>query len=194
MLVVMNRLHHWYCNREAWKRHVREDLVPPAIEGLDLGEEMLEVGPGFGPATELLSGRVRRLTALEIDPGLARALRERLGDRVQVVEGDGTTMPFADATFSAAACFTMLHHVPSTAAQDGLLAEVRRVLRPGAPFAGTDSTGRGAGFVLLHIGDTKLVIAPAELERRLAAAGFEDVSVRCDRDTITFRARRPDHG
>ena len=25
----MNRLHNWYCNRGAWKRHVREDLVPP---------------------------------------------------------------------------------------------------------------------------------------------------------------------
>jgi hypothetical protein len=43
----MNRLHHWYCNREAWKRHVREELVPPAIAGLELGEDVLEVGPGF---------------------------------------------------------------------------------------------------------------------------------------------------
>jgi hypothetical protein len=31
----VNRLHHWYCDREAWKRHVREELVPPAIETFD---------------------------------------------------------------------------------------------------------------------------------------------------------------
>ena len=108
-----------------------------------------------------------------------------------MVEGDGTDMPFEDAGFSGAACFTMLHHVPSAAAQDRLFAEVRRVLRPGAPFAGTDSTGRGVGFALLHIGDTKVVIDPDGLGSRLESAGFEDVSVRAGRDAFSFRARRP---
>jgi hypothetical protein len=42
----VNRLHHWYCNREAWKRHVREELVPPAIAGLELGDDVLEAA-GF---------------------------------------------------------------------------------------------------------------------------------------------------
>jgi SAM-dependent methyltransferase len=190
MLACMNRVHHWYCNREAWKRHVREDLVPPAIDGLELGESMLEVGPGFGPATEVLAGRAGHVTALEIDPLLADALRARLGSRVEVVEGDGAAMPFADGAFSAAACFTMLHHVPSAELQDRLLREVRRVLAPGAPFAGTDSTGRGLGFALLHVGDTKVTIAPEDLERRLGAAGFEDVAVSAGRDCTTFRARR----
>lgn len=99
-------------------------------------------------------------------------------------------MPFPDASFSAAACFTMLHHVPSPAEQDRLFAEVARVLRPGAPFAGTDSTGRGLGFALLHIGDTRVVIDPAGLEARLVAAGFEDVAIRPGRDAFSFRARR----
>ena len=55
----MNRAHHFYCSREEWKRHVREDLVPPALEGVDLGDDVLEVGPGFGPATDAL-GQARR--------------------------------------------------------------------------------------------------------------------------------------
>ena len=172
----MNRLHHWYCNRDAWKRHVREDLVPPAIEGLELGDDVLEVGPGFGPATEVLSARAGRLTALEIDPGLAGSLRERFAGRAEIVDGDATAMPFGDESFSAAVCFTMLHHVPSSAKQDRVFAEVRRVLRPGAPFAGTDSRGKGLGWKLLHVGDVKVVIDPDDLERRLStAAGFEDV-------------------
>jgi SAM-dependent methyltransferase len=100
-------------------------------------------------------------------------------------------MPFEDAGFTGAACFTMLHHVPSEDAQDRLFAEVRRVLRPGAPFAGTDSTGRGVGFALLHIGDTKVVIDPGALGGRLEAAGFEHVSVRTGRDSFSFFARRP---
>ena len=81
------------------------------------------------------------------------------------MDGDGTDMPFADSTFSAAVCFTMLHHVPSPEAQDRLFAEVRRVLRPGGTFAGTDSTGRGPGFALLHIGDTKVVLDPERAAR-----------------------------
>jgi SAM-dependent methyltransferase len=187
----MNRLHHWYCSREAWKRHVREDLVPAALDGVELGEDVIEVGPGFGPATDVLSARHGRLTALELDPVLAAALRERFEGRAEIVEGDGTAMPFADGAFSGAACFTMLHHVPSPEAQDGLFGEVRRVLRPGGVFAGTDSTGRGLGFALLHIGDTKVVIDPRELPGRLEAAGFGDVSVSAGADAVRFRARRP---
>jgi SAM-dependent methyltransferase len=185
----VNRLHHWYCSRESWKRHVREELVPPAIDGVELGSEVLEVGPGFGPATEVLAGRAEHLTALEIDPLLARPLRERFDGHVEIVEGDGTAMPFEDGRFSAAACFTMLHHVPSPEAQDRLFAETRRVLAPGASFVGTDSVGRGLGFALLHIGDTKVLIDPAGLPERLRKAGFEDVTVDTGRDAFRFRAR-----
>ncbi len=107
------------------------------------------------------------------------------------MEGDGTAMPFEDGRFSAAACFTMLHHVPSPEAQDRLFAETRRVLAPGAPFVGTDSTGRGIGFALLHVGDTRVLIDPAGLPQRLEAAGFEDVQVEKGRDAFRFRASVP---
>lgn len=187
----MNRAHNWYCNREQWKRHVREDLVPPAIDGIELGDDVLEVGPGFGPGTEVLAARSGRLTALEIDAELAARLREQLGAEVEVIDGDATEMPFADGRFSAAACFTMLHHVPSPEAQDRLFAEVRRVLRPGGAFAGSDSVGRGLGFALLHIGDIKLLIDPEKLPQRLEDAGFERVAVESDDATTRFRAYVP---
>ncbi len=45
-------------------------------------------------------------------------------------------MPFPADSFSGAVCFTMLHQVPSPALQDKLLAEVHRVLKPGAVFCG----------------------------------------------------------
>jgi SAM-dependent methyltransferase len=190
--LVVNRLHHWYCSREAWKRHVREDLVPAALDGVELGEDVLEVGPGFGPATDVLSARPGRLTALEIDPVLAGPLRERFDGRAEIVEGDGTAMPFEDGAFSGAACFTMLHHVPSPEQQDRLFGEVCRVLRPGGVFAGTDTTGRPRlGFALLHIGDTKVVMDPDELPGRLEAAGFADVSVSVGAEALRFFGRRP---
>ncbi|GHF16232.1 hypothetical protein GCM10010359_17110 [Streptomyces morookaense] len=48
------------------------------------------------------------------------------------MHGGGTHMPFADGRFDSVVCFTMLHHVPTPAAQDRLFAEAHRVLRPGA--------------------------------------------------------------
>ena len=101
-------------------------------------------------------------------------------------------MPFEDARFSSVACFTSAASRAFGRAQDRLFSEACRVLRPGAPFAGSDSTGRGIVFALLHVGDTKVLVDPGNLDRRLAAAGFEDVEVSSDRDTIRFRARRPE--
>ena len=123
---------------------------------------------------------------------LAGPLRERYGGSgTEIVEGDGTAMPFEDASFSGAACFTMLHHVPSPEAQDRLFGEVRRVLEPGGVFAGTDTLGEGLGFALLHVGDTKVVIDPEGLPARLQSAGFSDVAVSTGSDALRFVARRP---
>jgi ubiquinone/menaquinone biosynthesis C-methylase UbiE len=189
----VNRLHKWYCRREKWKRHVREDLVPTAIEEVELGDDVLEVGPGFGPATEVLRGRADRVTALELDPALAADLRRRIGPGTTVVEGDATDLPFADGSFSGATCFTMLHHIPSADMQDRMFAEVHRVLEPGGSFAGTDSFAGGLAFKLAHLGDVNTPIDPDTLGERLERAGFGEVEVDVGpgvaAQTVFFRAR-----
>src|SRR5574338_521541 len=125
----MNVFHRWYCNSNGWARRLQGELMPAVLRDLDLGDDVLEIGPGPGMSTDWLRERVARLTSVEIDRRLAEALRRRLaGTNVTVVEGDASDMPFPDASFSGAVCFTMLHHVPY-AAQDRLLAEAARVLR-----------------------------------------------------------------
>jgi SAM-dependent methyltransferase len=130
------------------------------------------------------------LTVLELDEGYCERLRRKLAG-VTIVQGDATAMPFADARFSAVVCFTMLHHLPSLRAQDRMLAEVARVLRPGAPFAGTDSLGTGRLFRLLHIGDTLVPVAPEGLPDRLSAAGLADPAVSQGASSFRFRANKP---
>jgi 16S rRNA (adenine1518-N6/adenine1519-N6)-dimethyltransferase len=44
-------------------------------------DRVVEIGPGRGALTELLIERVGRMVAIEVDPMLARSLRERLGSR-----------------------------------------------------------------------------------------------------------------
>ncbi|OGO49744.1 MAG: methyltransferase type 11 [Chloroflexi bacterium RBG_16_63_12] len=187
----MNGFHRWLCQSGLWRRTLTRGLIPMALEGIDLGTELLEIGPGPGLSTDFLRQRVHSLTALEIDPALSASLRRRLaGTNVKVYEGDATQMPFEAGAFSAAVAFTMLHHMPSPALQDRLLAEVHGVLRPGGIFAGTDSKW-SLQFQLIHWNDTMVVVDPATFGDRLRAAGFKDISIRENGRAFAFRARRP---
>lgn len=187
----MNALHRWYCRTDHWRRIVQRQLLPWVLDATDLGACALEIGPGPGLTTDVLRTRVPALTALEIDPQLAAALRARTaGGNVAVVTGDATAMPFPDAAFSGAVSCTMLHHVPSTALQDRLLAETRRVLEPGAWFVGSDSTS-SLLFRLAHVFDTMVLVDPGGFAARLEGAGFTAVDVRRGSGAFRFRARAP---
>jgi ubiquinone/menaquinone biosynthesis C-methylase UbiE len=187
----MNWIHNRLCRSERWKRTVERELLPWALGELDLGGNPLEVGPGPGVTTDLLRVRCERLTCLEIEPDLAASLERRLRDtNVTVKLGDASAIPFEDDSFSGAACFTMLHHVPSRELQDRLLAEVCRVIRPGGWLAGSDSR-LSFRFRLLHIGDTMVVSDPDLFGERLSRAGFEEVSVVCGERAFAFRGRKP---
>src|SRR6516162_6341162 len=108
------------------------DLLPWLVGVADLGDDVLEVGPGQGLTTDLLRARADRVTAVEVDGALAAALAERLsGSNVEVIHGDGTDTGLASGRFSAATSFAMLHHMPTPELQDRLFAELYRVLRPG---------------------------------------------------------------
>ncbi len=174
----MNEGHAELCASAEWAAHIQTEVLPWAMSGIATPPVLLEIGPGYGAATELLRGRVERLVAVEKDPELARQLQDRYaGDPVvEVHEGDGTALPFPDDSFDGAACFTMLHHVPSLDLQDQLLAEVARVVRPGGAFFGVDSLG-GPAFEAFHHDDVCVVVDPLTLTDRLVAAGFENVDV-----------------
>ncbi|HYM00033.1 MAG TPA: class I SAM-dependent methyltransferase [Blastocatellia bacterium] len=164
--------------------------MPWALGGLHLGDHVLEVGPGPGLTTDILRTSYSKLTSIEIDSKLAGALKERMtGTNVAVVHGDATDMPFDDASFSGAVCFTMLHHVPSVSLQDELLAEVCRVLKPGGVFAGSDSR-TSLRFRFFHIWDVMVPIDPDTFGARLERAGFSDVSIKATDRAFKFRARR----
>jgi SAM-dependent methyltransferase len=187
----MNLAHRWLCGSANWKNVVATYILPWTLEGVDLGSELLEVGPGPGVTTDLLCTRVSSLTCVEIDRSYAEKLRHRSAANIRVLCEDATRMSLRDDSFDAAVCFTMLHHVRSAALQDSLMAEVARVLRPGGIFAGTDSL-YSRSFRLLHLFDTMVVVDPDTLPGRLRSAGFDDVQVDVMKPyAFRFRARKP---
>ena len=189
---TMNLLHRRYCRSDAWRRAVHHGMMPWVLRNVELGANVLEIGPGPGVTTDWLRERVPALTSVEIDHDLASSLKKRLeGTNVTVVGGDATKMSFPDASFDSAVCFTMLHHVPSSELQDRLLAEVCRVLRPGGLFLGSDSTS-SFRFRLFHFFDTCVPVEPDIFARRLEAAGFGEIEIkkRPEYNTFKFRARK----
>jgi SAM-dependent methyltransferase len=186
----MNLIHHWLCQSAGWK-NIIEKRVPWVLKNAELGSDLLEIGPGFGLTTDILSSLVENLTCVEIDPGRAQALDRRMSRlNVIVLCEDATSLSLQDASFDAVVCFTMLHHIPSKLLQDRLLAEVARILRPGGVFLGTDSLYSWR-FRLLHLFDTMVVVSPGTFPERLRAAGFVDAYVDTNGSAFRFRARKP---
>jgi ubiquinone/menaquinone biosynthesis C-methylase UbiE len=188
----MNRAHNALCASGWSSTRVERELLPWGLDGVQLGDDLLEIGPGFGASTRVLARRPGKLNVIELDERYCRRLSAELGERVVVSQGDATHMPYEDDRFSAAVCFTMLHHIPSVELQDRALAEAARVLRPGGTFAGTDSIGQGWLFRTIHIGDTLNLVDPAALAARLTDAGFVEPRVELGGRSLRFRARKPE--
>jgi SAM-dependent methyltransferase len=167
------------------------DLLPWLVRIVDLGDDVLDVGPGPGLTTDLLRQRTFRVTAVEIDPQLASALVARLKDtNVEVINGDATNTGLAAGRFSAATCFSMLHHMPSSELQDSLFAEVYRVLRPNGSFLGTDSIDNDL-IRQFHADDVFVPVEPSTLCARLERVGFSDISIEVGEYELRFYATKP---
>jgi ubiquinone/menaquinone biosynthesis C-methylase UbiE len=96
------------------------------------GRRLLDVGGGTGNNAVALREDGWDPVVCDREPAmLARAAAKGL----ETVEADAQRLPFADASFDALICVSMLHHVED---RGQALAEQRRVLRPG---------GRGALMV-----------------------------------------------
>jgi SAM-dependent methyltransferase len=187
---VMNKNHADLLGTDEWAAHLHTDVLAVVTDGIELGENLLEIGPGPGAATEYLRHRVKRLVAIDLDPDTAPALSRRFaGTNVEPVTGDATALPYPDGSFDTVGMFTMLHHVPTSALQNALLAGALRALRPGGWLIGSDSLPSD-GLHRFHEGDTYNPVEPASFLTRLQTAGFADITLTVGHGLI-FRARKP---
>lgn len=169
---------------------MQQQLIPWVLADVELGDNVLEIGPGYGANLRALVDRTPRYTAVEIDGPMAARLQAKYGDRARIIHGDGTATGLPAGEFSSVVCFTMLHHVPTAALQDRLFAEAFRVLRPGGVFAGTDSVS-SLWFRIVHFRDTCNPVSRDTLPDRLRAAGFADVQVEAKGGRLRWRAVKP---
>lgn len=186
----MNENHAILCASEEWADYLESDVLAPLVAAVELGEDMLELGPGPGASTRWLRHRVKRLVALELDAAAAARLADELaGTNVTVEVGDCTRAPFGDGSFDSVGAFTMLHHLPTQELQLAMLREAFRLLRPGGVLLGADSVA-SQGLHDFHEGDVYNPIDPARLLVFLQAAGFARVMLTVGEELL-FTAHKP---
>ncbi|HEX9938588.1 MAG TPA: class I SAM-dependent methyltransferase [Longimicrobium sp.] len=147
------------------------------------GDRVLDVGCGTGSLLVLLKTLQpgADVVGLDPDPGalaIARRKAERAGFSFQLDQGFADALPYPDASFDRVLSSLMYHHLPG-AQKEGMLREVRRVLKPGGTFHLLDFAGPGGqrrGFIARHIHPHR-VLRDNDHERVLAAmhaAGLSD--------------------
>ena len=187
---TMNENHAELCPSPEWAAVIQDEVLPSLTQHADLGEDMLEIGPGPGAATEWLRQKVKRLTAVEVDAAAAGKLADRFaGGNVEVVLGSAAELSYPDESFDSVGSFTMLHHVPTLAMQNKILAEAFRVLRPGGVLICSDSLASN-DLHHFHEGDTYNPVEPTSVLARLQTLGFENVTVVVD-GMLKFIAHKP---
>ncbi|MDH2424598.1 class I SAM-dependent methyltransferase [Sphaerisporangium sp. TRM90804] len=99
------------------------------------GRRVLEIGCGAGQCGRWLAGQGAEVAAFDLSFRQlqhSRRIDDGLGARLPVVQADAGRLPFAGASFDLAC--SAFGALPFVADAGAVLAEVRRVLRPGGRF------------------------------------------------------------
>lgn len=138
---------------------------------------VLDIGSGTGALDLLIKEIHPQVTVTAIDPdprALARAQRkaQRAGATIRFDRGFADELPYPDEAFDRVFSSMMLHHVPRSE-KDGVLREVRRVLKPNGRLELLDFAG-GTHSFLAHVlhGHTASEAVSARLLDRMQQAGF----------------------
>ena len=115
------------CEREIWYEHMHRYAFASLWSR---GADILDAACGEGYGAALLAGQAASVTGVDISAEAIGHARRRYGhlENLSFETADCTRLPFADGAFDQVVSFETLEHL---AEQEALLAEFRRVLRPG---------------------------------------------------------------
>ncbi|MBS1792998.1 MAG: class I SAM-dependent methyltransferase [Acidobacteria bacterium] len=90
-------------------------------------KNVIDIACGTGYGLAFLKDAARSVVGVDVSLEAAKQARGECGERVSVLLGDGTNLPFRDASFDVVTSFETLEHLHERAR---FLAELKRVLKP----------------------------------------------------------------
>lgn len=156
-----------------WGEHVaRYSFALAYVESKDV----LDIACGTGYGLAFLKTAARSVTGVDVDPEAAReALSECDTQKVRVLLGDGTNLPFTDESFDVVTSFETLEHLH---ARTAFLSELKRILKPqgklilSTPNANYTKPVNGKPSNPFHIFEYKPDELKAELESHFLIENF----------------------
>ena len=177
---VMSTVEASFCRSAPWRGFARRVVLPWALRDTEVGPQVLEIGGGSGAmANELLKREPSvHLTLADMAPAIVAAAGRRLstfGERASAVQADATALDFPDDSFDTVCTWLMLHH---TIRWPKVLAEAKRVIRPGGSIVGYDLTNTKPARLIHKVDRSEHhLVEPAALQDRLNSLDLAAVRV-----------------
>jgi ArsR family transcriptional regulator len=153
-----------------------EEALARALGGGDPGGNlghMLDIGTGTGRMAELFAPRAAHVTGLDKSPEMLRIARARLqnlpAECVDLVQGDFTALPFADASFDTVLFHQVLHYAQEP---EAVLAEAARVTRGDGHIAVVDFAAHDREELRSAHAHARLGFTDEQMLALLSEAGF----------------------
>lgn len=141
-----------------WSRRVAEPFLDWL--GVPASGSWLDVGCGTGALSAAIIGRMQpaRVRGIDQSEGFLALARAEVRDRCAAFEqGDARALPYDDGEFDAAVSALVLNFVPD---QLRMVAEMRRVVRPGGPVALYVWDYAGAMQLIRHFWNAAVALDP----------------------------------
>ncbi|WP_324828445.1 ArsR/SmtB family transcription factor [Qipengyuania zhejiangensis] len=152
---------------------VIEAALARALGPAPLGR-LLDIGTGTGRMAELFAERAEYIVALDKSLAMLRVARAKLQhlptERVELVQGDFASLPFAAGSFDTVLFHQVLHFAQLPAAA---LAEAARVTRPGGRIAIVDFAAHQREELRERHAHARLGFEDGQMEALLADAGYD---------------------
>lgn len=138
-------------DRDMRGQHARS-LYPVLLEKLSQipFQSALDLGCGTGELMKQLlqAAPHREVYGIDLSEKMLAVARAKLPEPARLLLGDSESLPFPENFFDVVYCNDSFHHYP---APHKVLAEVRRVLRPGGTFLMGDCWQPGPGRVIMNL-------------------------------------------
>ena len=149
-----------------------EKALVEALADANLGN-LLDIGTGTGRIAELLAENASKVTALDKSLEMLKLARAKLqhfpAGKAELVPGDFTDLPFAEAQFDTVVLHQVLHFAQEP---ELVLQEAARVTRPGGRIAIVDFAAHNHEELRTRYAHARLGFADNQIKQMLRDAGY----------------------